>query len=348
MSALKRITLIGMAMAIAISLTFTSSRASASAPKGGAQAAATSSVARAAIGTPSAVPGVTFGGASHAVVKPMGSSAAIRTAAARGGKPRSLSRPALKTDRVQAQTTGRFWELQLNLCNSGFAACYANGDSVFEGGDLIFFLQPNLVTLNEICSNDIPNYLLPSLGEAWPNDWVYYVFMPAISKSTNAAYKCKNGDDFGNAVMGRVPAGSFQGVNAWGGLYTSQDAKDEQRTFACAYAIGDHLACATHLSSDSEPIALAQCRALMFDVVPFIRATEGTSGKTIVGGDFNLEFDTADPENVQNCVPAGNTRKGDGAVQHVIFSNDLVFNSTENYGLTYTDHDGFMVKLTMP
>lgn len=277
--------------------------------------------------------------ATRIVVPPMGDTAAARTAAARGGAARTAPTPIA--------TGGRFWELQLNLCNSGLADCYAGGLAVYEGGDLIYYLRPNVVTLNEICADDLPEYLLPSLGEAWPNDWVYYVFVPAL-KRDGTPVKCTNGQDFGNAVLGRVPAASYQGVNGWGGEYISQDSTNEMRTFACAYAIGDHLACATHLSSSSEPVALAQCRALLFEAVPFIRAEEAVNGKTIVGGDFNLEYDPADPENAQNCVPAGHTRKGDGDVQHVVFSNDIGFVSTSTYGLSYTDHDGFLVRLNMP
>jgi hypothetical protein len=289
--------------------------------------------------------GSTVHAAARTVLAPMGPSAAATTAHARAGRPRGTP-PA--TTRSTAVATGSFWELQLNLCNSGFAGCYANGDAVFEGGDLIYYLAPDLVTLNEICSNDLPNYLQPSLAEAWPGDWTYSVFVPAVDRRTNGAYKCRNGDDFGNAILGRIPAGSYQGVSGWGGTYTTQDSGNEQRTFACAYAIGDHFACTTHLSAAAEPIALAQCRALMFDAVPYIKAVEGSSGRTVVGGDFNLEYDPADSENAQNCVPAGHTRKGDGDVQHVIFSNDVAFESTSRYGLTYTDHDGFLVRLVMP
>jgi endonuclease/exonuclease/phosphatase family metal-dependent hydrolase len=244
----------------------------------------------------------------------------------------------------------RFWELQLNLCNSGVPGvrCYSQGRSIIEGADLIRRLRPNLVTLNEICANDLPDHLVPSLAQAWPGDAVYHVFVPAIRRDTGTPVKCNNGQDYGNAVLGRVAAASYQGVKAWSGRYTSQDGGNEQRTFACAYAVGDHLACATHLSASSEPVALAQCRALLFDVVPGIRSAEGVSGKTIVGGDFNLEYDTADPENAQNCVPSGHIRKGDGDVQHVVFSNDNAFVSTTKYGMTYTDHDGFLVRLTKP
>jgi endonuclease/exonuclease/phosphatase family metal-dependent hydrolase len=286
-------------------------------------------------------------------VAPMGSRAATLTAQARGGKSRSaasaVQRPDRASDKVQPLAARSFWELQLNLCNSGVAGCFSNGDALYEGGDLIYYLAPDLVTLNEICSSDLPNYLQPSLAEAWPGDWTYYSFYPAINKSTGAPISCTGGrGSYGNAVLGRVPAALWQGVNAWAGEYTAQDSGNEKRTFVCAYAVGDHMGCATHLTSASEPIALSQCKALMFNAVPYIRSQEGLSNKTVVGGDFNMEYDTADPENVQNCVPSGNTRKGDNDVQHVIFTNDFAFVGTNKYGLTHTDHDGFLVRLTKP
>ncbi|MDA0634374.1 hypothetical protein OUY22_13200 [Nonomuraea sp. MCN248] len=277
-------------------------------------------------------------------VAPMGARAAALTANARSGQARS-ARPG---GAARTQAARSFHALQLNLCNSGKAKCYAGGRAIYEGGDLIYHLAPDLVTLNEICSIDLPNYLQPSLAEAWPDDWTYYVFYPALDKPTGNPITCTNGGTFGNAVLGRVPAGLWQGANGWVGAYPTQDSGNEVRTFACAYAVGDHLACATHLSANSEPIALAQCKALTFDAVPYIRSQEGISGKTVVGGDFNLEYDTSDPENAQNCVPGGNTRKGDGDVQHVIFSNDFSFVSRSTYGLSYSDHDGMLIRLTKP
>jgi hypothetical protein len=238
-----------------------------------------------------------------------------------------------------------FVELQLNLCNSGFAGCHAGGDSIPEGGELIWSTGPNVVTVNEICSNDVAE-LQNYLGEAWPKDYTYSVFMPAIDKRTSGAYKCKNGFLYGSAVLGRVAASKWKGIEAFGGKYTSQDTSNEQRIFACAAATGDHFACTTHLSSSSEPLALAQCKALLFEAVPYFKSTSGSSGKTVVGGDFNLEYDTNDAENVQKCVPNGWTRKGDGSVQHVVYTNDLKFASSKKYGLSHTDHDGWLVKMT--
>ncbi|KAF1962705.1 hypothetical protein CC80DRAFT_541863 [Byssothecium circinans] len=186
-------------------------------------------------------------------------------------------------------STSSFIELQLNLCNSGFAGCYKNGDSIPEGAELIYATGPNVVTINEVCSNDIAT-LQSYLGEAWPQDYTYSVFMPAIEKKTNAAYKCKNQMAYGSAVLGRVAKANWKDVKAYGGKYTSQDDTNEQRIFACASATGDHFACTTHLSSSSKPLALAQCKALLFDAVPYIKAQSGSSAKTVVGGDFNLLY----------------------------------------------------------
>ncbi|KAL9098678.1 MAG: hypothetical protein Q9163_005706 [Psora crenata] len=238
-----------------------------------------------------------------------------------------------------------FKALQLNLCNSGIADCYSNGDSIPEGAEYIYDTGPNVVTINEICSDDIKQ-LQAGLAEAWPSDYTYSVFMPAVNKDTNAPYKCKNQFLYGSAVMGRVPASAWKGVEAYGGQYTAQDAGREGRIFACASATGDHFVCTTHLSAEAESIALAQCKALTFEVLPYLKQLSTASGKTIVGGDLNMEYDQSDAENVQKCVPNGYTRKGDGSVQHITFSNDLRFLSRKTHGLRHTDHDAFLVELT--
>jgi hypothetical protein len=248
--------------------------------------------------------------------------------------------------RTGSTSATSFVELQLNLCNSGFAGCFANGDSIPEGGELIYSTGPNLVTVNEICSNDVPT-LQSYLGEAWPTDYTYSVFMPAIDKRTAAAYKCKNGNQYGSVVLGRVAASTWDGIVAYGGKYTTQDSGNEQRIFACVAAKGDHFACTTHLASSDMVAALAQCKALMSDAIPYLKSESGFTEKTVVGGDLNLRYDRDHSENVQKCVPSGWTRKGDGNVQHVIYMNDLKFSSSKAYGLSYTDHDGWLVKLSV-
>lgn len=238
-----------------------------------------------------------------------------------------------------------FSELQLNLCNSGIARCYQNGTSIPEGGELIYGLGPNLVTVNEICMKDVTTQLQRYLAEAWPEDYTYSAFMPAIDKRTSTGYRCKNGDFYGSAVIGRVPAAQWVGVDVWGGLYTSQDGGNEQRTFACANAVGDHFACTTHLSARTKAVALEQCKALMFDALPYLQGLGDIQGKTVVGGDFNLKYNTSIAENVQNCVPERYIRKDDGDVQHVVFSDDYKFRGTQELVLGSTDHPALEVKL---
>jgi len=242
-----------------------------------------------------------------------------------------------------------FKELQLNLCNSGWAGCYKGGKSVGAGSAMIKTVSPNVVTVNEICSNDVIKHLHPTLSAIWPKDWTYSVFMPAIYKANNSIYHCTNGDYYGSAVIGRVPLANWNGVKGYGGKYTSQWNSQEQRIFACA-AAGDHFACTTHLAAADDPTvektALAQCKALMFDAIPYLKALAVSTGRTVVGGDFNLEYDTSDEENVQNCVPTGHTRKGDGDVQHVIVSNDFTFKGVSEKHVDYTDHNAFIADLT--
>ncbi|MFI6825198.1 endonuclease/exonuclease/phosphatase family protein [Micromonospora sp. NPDC050187] len=252
----------------------------------------------------------------------------------------------VRPENSTAKVTGEFWSLQLNLCNGGTAGCYRQGQAIIEGGDLIYYVAPDVVTLNEVCSSDVDGYLWESLAYAWPNDTTYLFFSPAYNASSQSDYQCTDGRGaYGNAVIGRFPAGHDQGAFAYSGRYTPQDSKNEKRTFGCVYAVNLHLACATHLSAESEPIALQQCQIMMSTVVPYILSQEGFTGRTIMAGDLNMEYDTSDPENVQNCVPSGYTRKGDGGVQHTIYSNDHAFISSQSFGLTNTDKDGWLVRL---
>lgn len=249
-------------------------------------------------------------------------------------------------DRTGSTSPTSFNTLQLNLCNSGAADCYAGGDSIPEAAALIYATGPTVVTINEICSNDVSE-LQASLREAWPTDYTYSAFIPAVDRSTQNAYKCVNGNAYGSAVLGRVAAESWSGISAYGRKYTTQHSKSgEERVFVCVAAKGEHFACTSHLAAGDKTVALAQCKALMFDAVPYLKGVAGAAMKTVMGGDFNLKYNKGAATNAQNCVPNGYTRKGDGDVQHLGFSNDLTFGSTMTYGLSYTDHDGFLVRLT--
>ncbi|MDG4765088.1 hypothetical protein O7632_13425 [Solwaraspora sp. WMMD406] len=269
----------------------------------------------------------------------------------RAAPPPVAGRPNLPargfSKRASGTAFGDFWQLQMNLCNSGHAGCYAGGDAIDEGAYMIYLLMPDLVTVNEVCLGDVTNDLTPAMAGAWAGDWAFYVFMPAVT-AAGTPVTCTNGDEYGVAVIGHMPDSLYYGFDAFGGHYGNQDSGNEKRAFACLYAIDHYYACTTHLTSDSEPIALAQCSELLTGVIPAIRAYEGVYRPTVLGGDLNLEYDTSDPENVQNCVPSGYTRKGDGNVQHIMATNDTPFYDTDTYLMFYTDHQAFLAKLTMP
>jgi hypothetical protein len=51
---------------------------------------------------------------------------------------------------------------------------------------------------------------------------------------------------------------------------------------------------------------------------------------------------------VQDCVPGGWFRKGDGNVQHVMHTDDFTFDFTDKFGMEHTDHPAWLVAATAP
>lgn len=223
-----------------------------------------------------------------------------------------------------------FEVLQLNLCNSGIADCYDDGRSIPEGIDVINRLEPNVVTINEICRDDITRMARDTgyRGE----------FAPARDRSSGAAYQCANGQDYGIGILTssneNAPA-----TTPFSGTYSAQDSGREQRVFSCV-SYSRFGVCATHLSTDGA-VALSQCRELM-----------GHAGElagrqpTVVGGDLNLSY-LGDPD-VQDCVPSGWFRKGDGDVQHVLAATrHFDFERASRHDMAHTDHPAFSVQLNL-
>jgi hypothetical protein len=235
--------------------------------------------------------------------------------------------------------------LQLNLCNSGVAGCYEGGQSVPEAYDVITSVRPDVVTLNEICKADVQTSLFPAMAEMYPGHATFWAFAPAYNRATGAPYQCANGDQYGIGLMGHVPAAQWAGVETFSGRYPMQRAdSNELRAWVCAEAVGNYYACTTHLASGAGAVALDQCNHLMRSVIPSIWSSEGTL-PSVVGGDFNLKYQGS--PNVQNCVPSGWYRKGDGDVQHVMATTSLTFGSTQKIGLSHTDHPGWLVRTTV-
>lgn len=240
-----------------------------------------------------------------------------------------------------------FRALQLNLCNSGIAGCFEGGQSIPEGQTVIARWVPDVVTLNEVCLPDVRDHLFPTMSQTWSQDWTFWAFMPAWNASANAPYQCANGrGQYGNAIMGHVPAANWAGVNTTGGLYRQQAAgANEQRSWVCAYAIGNYYGCGTHLASSNATAASLQCNELLREILPAYQSSSGGYRPSVVGGDFNLKYQGS--PDIQRCVPTGWYRKGDGDVQHWFLTSDLRFGSTREIGMSHTDHPGWLVNATV-
>jgi hypothetical protein len=254
-----------------------------------------------------------------------------------------------------APASGDHWRvLQMNLCNSGRADCYArfnNGRSVAEAYGVIRSTDPDLVTLNEICRSDAMDGLLPAMRENWPGDWVFASFMPAYDRRTGGPYRCADGDQYGLGILGHVPGAGWHGVYGFGGIYpdsyagldTQDTGSNEERAWLCTYAAGSYYGCTTHLSSSDRGVAANQCWYMMAGIVPSLRSRQGGTVPAVLGGDLNLT--AGGRPDVQDCVPPGWFRKGDGEVQHVMATTGLAFDFGRGIEMRHTDHPAWLVGL---
>lgn len=227
--------------------------------------------------------------------------------------------------------------LQLNLCGSGIAACYT-GRAVAEAAAVIRAEAPDLVTLNEVCQDDVP-ILQRALGGT-----AVSAFQAARDRRTGNGYRCRNGQQYGIGVVSRWP--SVPGSSAGAGIYPAQDGEDpEERAWLCldVAAAPAVAVCTTHLAYTKREVAAAQCRYLFGTVVAGLRAQDGAA-PLVVGGDLNLG--PGDSPDLRACLPAGSALVDDGGEQHVVATPEFVVESARRIDLHgTTDHPGLLVRL---
>jgi endonuclease/exonuclease/phosphatase family metal-dependent hydrolase len=254
---------------------------------------------------------------------------ASSTAASRTGKGESAS---------AAEAAPALRALQMNLCNSGRASCYEDGRAIPEAIALISARRADVVTLNEICQDDVEDRLWPAFAEFWSDDWTFYAFQPARDYLTGDYSTCVNGALYGVGLLGRMPRARRESFTAFGARFPIQDEQVEDRVWLCAHSKGDYSACTTHLSATRDAVALAQCKHLLSAVVPAIVGSP-RGAAVYVAGDLNLEADSGAAQDARNCVPQDYTRTDDGDVQHAMASQRARFTQTATLPMTYTDHD---------
>jgi endonuclease/exonuclease/phosphatase family metal-dependent hydrolase len=243
--------------------------------------------------------------------------------------------PVALVSAVPARAAAAFVVLQLNLCNSGMAtaSCYTFGKAIDEAVGAIRRYQPDLVTLQEICRDDLyaPHgwgKLARAMAGLFGSENISVNFVPAWNRYTNEAYRCVNGEQFGVAMMYHGT-----GRELGHGWYTTQDATDEFRAWTCATVIKGRLTgCTTHLSTDPD-VAMRQCRELMS-----VLASPGVQPEVIVGGDFNLISAPGNRRNVHDCASGRFDVRNDDAVQQVLFTHNIRWVRGTHEGMRWTDH----------
>jgi endonuclease/exonuclease/phosphatase family metal-dependent hydrolase len=233
--------------------------------------------------------------------------------------------------------------LQLNLCSSGIAGCYT-GRSTAEAAEVIRAERPDLVTLNEVCEDDVPA-LERALGDVVPGGGVGSAFQAARDGRTGQPYRCRNGRHYGIGIVSRWSA--LPGATDGGGIYPAQDPDDpEERAWLCMEvgATPAVAVCTTHLAYTVRKVASAQCRYLFDTVVAGMRARDGAA-PLVVGGDLNLG--SGESPDLVACLPPGSVLADDDGQQHVVATPEFVMEGSRTIDLDETDHPGLLVDLVL-
>jgi len=255
------------------------------------------------------------------------------------GDPTIMSRPTIGPD----GTTVRV--LQMNLCNSGRAACYSGGRAVSMAVALIHQDRPDMVSLNEVCRDDV-RVLKQAMSATFPAAAVASAFMSAKDRPTQAPVRCQNGQQFGDGVLVVVSSPALA-VRSYSGVYPVQDLHDpEERVWVCIDLATRFSACTTHTASTDTTIALNQCRYLLNSAVPSMSRRDG-GDPIVLGADLNLA--ARGSPSPQSCLPSGYQRADDDALQDVVVGPGIGVRSHSAIDMHgTTDHPGLLVEVVLP
>ncbi|WP_460626803.1 endonuclease/exonuclease/phosphatase family protein [Intrasporangium mesophilum] len=234
--------------------------------------------------------------------------------------------------------------LQMNLCNSGRARCYTGGRAVGMAVALVHRFRPHMISLNEVCSDDV-RVLKKAMSVAFPAADVVSAFMSAKDRPSQAPVRCQNGQEFGDGVV-VVVSSPARGGRSYSGVYPVQDPDDpEERVWVCIDLEGRFTACTTHTASANTTVALEQCRYLLTSAVP--RITRGYGGEPVIlGADLNLA--ALGSPSPQSCLPNGYQRTDDAGLQNVVVSPGIGVRPQSVIDMQgTTDHPGLLVDVAL-
>jgi endonuclease/exonuclease/phosphatase family metal-dependent hydrolase len=251
------------------------------------------------------------------------------------------SRTGSPAGEIEAGAPGTLRVLQLNLCDSGLAPCYT-GRAAAEAARVIAAVRPDVVTLNEVCSDDV-SMLAREFRQFDRNGSVTARFEAVTRpRAGGRVVRCRNGRPFGDGLLVHAPPPD-RGDPVSHGRFRDQDVADsENRAWLCVHAVGHFLACTTHLASTNAGVALTQCRYLMDTAIPALTRHD-RSAVVVVGADLNLRDDQS--PSPQACVPPGFVRADDGARQDVMATGLRVVQTRTISMAGTTDHPALLVDL---
>ena len=240
----------------------------------------------------------------------------------------AASAAATDSDGTQPQGRSEYSTLQMNLCLSGLAGCYAGTRYpavVDEAIAKIRATGADAVTLNEACSGDVERIARETGYD--------HAFATVIYGG--APLPCRDPGErgvFGNAVLTRDDI-----TSAEGGPYQAQTGP-EQRRWICVTTPADTRVCTSHLgvagTRDQAATNDAQCAELAEVLARGDQAT-------LFGGDVNRQA---------SCAPshAWTDRDEEAAqapgIQHVYgTSPGLVRPRDEVLPMSHSDHDALLV-----
>ncbi|MFG2049751.1 endonuclease/exonuclease/phosphatase family protein [Micromonospora sp. NPDC048935] len=143
--------------------------------------------------------------------------------------------------------------LQMNLCNSGRAGCFT-GRSVHRAAEVISAEAPDLVTLNEICRDDVAT-LERVFATAHTGRRVVSAFQAAGDRPSGGDTRCRNGQPYGLGLLTRMRTTDTPPA-VYRGIHPTQDLADpEERAWLCVDVDGVLLACTTHLANTGDGVA---------------------------------------------------------------------------------------------
>jgi endonuclease/exonuclease/phosphatase family metal-dependent hydrolase len=244
---------------------------------------------------------------------------------------------SLSTVPAAGRPTGRSYaHLQMNLCLSGIAGCFAGTQYpkvVDEAVATIRRVEPASVVIAEACSGD---------AAAIAERTHMYVSFADVS-SFGSVLSCRNPDgrgEFGNAVLTRSAP-----VQVESRPFESQFGQ-EQRRWICVTGPDQVTVCGAHLAVGVGNATLSQAsqdaQCVEFGEVLRIHAADHA---VIASGDMNRQG---------SCAPDGfwtlrdDDATQDSGIQHVYGEADAFARPSRNHlSARYTDHDYLSATVTL-